>query len=234
MSFTYQYPHLAVAVDAVVFGVDLADPSSPELRVLLVERADRPYRGMLALPGGFVGASEDLDDAVERVLREETGVGSRFYTEQLRAFGAPDRDPRERVVTVAYLALVNVADCKLQAGSGARGAGWYSARLSAELAFDHRSILSAAIERLEAKVRYAPIGFDLLPEKFSLSDLQHLYEAILNRPLDKRNFRRRIGEMGILRPTGEMKATTGRNAQLFSFDKAAYDRAVERGFNFEV
>lgn len=234
MPFVYEHPHLAVAVDAVIFGVDLVDPSSPELCVLLVERAERPFKGMLALPGGFVGVDEDLDDAVERVLREETGVSNRFYAEQLRTFGAPDRDPRERVVAVAYLALVNVADCKLRAESGHRGAGWYSAHLSSELAFDHRAILGAAIERLGTKVRYAPIGFDLLPEKFSLSDLQRLYEAILGRPLDKRNFRRRIGEMGILRPTGEMRATTGRSAQLFSFDKAAYDRAVERGFNFEV
>ena len=232
MAFTYEYSHLRVAVDFVVFGVDLSDPD-PELLVLLV-RADAPFEGYLALPGGFVRIDEDLDAAAKRELREETGIGRQFYMEQLRTFGALDRDPCERVITVAYLVLVNIAHYKVRAGSDAAAADWHSARpVASVLAFDHAEILKVATERLEAKVRYAPIGFDLLPKKFSLGELQRLYEVILDRPLDKRNFRRRIGEMGILTPAGE-RSTAGRSAQLYSFYKAAYDRAVQRGFHFEV
>lgn len=233
MSFTYEFPHPAVTVDFVIFGVDLSDPN-PDLRVLLVQRADEPFKGYFALPGGFVNIDEDLDDAAKRMLRETTGIGPRFYMEQLRTFGAPDRDPRERVITVAYLALVNIAGRKIMAVSDADFVAWYPARWRARLAFDHRKILDAAIERLESKVRYAPVGFDLLPKKFTLGELQRLYEVILDRSLDTRNFRKRIAEMSILTPTGEKKPTGGRKAQLFSFDKAAYDSAIKRGFNFEV
>lgn len=231
MPFTYEYQHPAVTVDFVVFGVDLI---KSELRVLLIQRADPPFEGSFALPGGFVEIDEDLDDAAKRELAEETGISKRFYMEQLRTFGAPNRDPRERVITVAYLALVDAADCRIEAGSDATSAKWYSARNPPHLAFDHQEILETAIERLEAKVRYAPVGFDLLPKRFSLGELQRLYEVILGRSLDKRNFRRRILEMGILNATTSKKLTTGRVAQLFSFNKKAYDRAVKQGFNFEV
>jgi 8-oxo-dGTP diphosphatase len=205
------------------------------LKVLLIERAvaTEPFFGRWALPGGFVDPAESLDAAAARELEEETGVTSAFL-EQLYTFGAPDRDPRGRVITVAYFALVNRAECKVRAGSDAARAEWFDIRELPPLAFDHREIVDKAIARLRAKVRYEPIGFNLLPEKFTLAQLHALYEAILDRPIDIANFRRAIMRMGLLREAGEETNVSHRPAKLFRFDDKSYARFVRRGFNFEI
>ena len=229
MPFTYVYPHPAVTVDAVVFGFD-----ETELKVLLIERAGEPYRGSWALPGGFVDLAESLDDAARRELAEETGV-ERLYLEQLYTFGAPDRDPRERVISVAYYALVRLADYPVRAASDARDVRWFPVSELPRLAFDHAAILDTALRRLRGKIRYEPIGFELLPAKFPLSELQRLYEVVLEQPLDKRNFRKKILAMGLLADTGETQQDVAhRAARLYRFDEPAYRRLKKRGFNFEL
>lgn len=240
MPFTYPYPRPSLTVDTVIFGFD-AEEEDPILRVLLIKRADNPYKGMWAIPGGFVEVSdqgdqgESIDEAARRELEEETGIKV-AYLEQLYTFGTPGRDPRGRVVSVAYMALVRQQDYKVIAGSDAAEAQWFAVEDALDhgkLAFDHRDILRMAIQRLQGKVRYAPIGFNLLPTKFTLKKLQELYEVILMRKLDKGNFRKRILAMGILAEAG-MQDTKYRASKLYKFDKRAYDKAVKEGFNFEV
>jgi len=226
VNYTYEYPHPAVAVDIVVLSVDA---SLSDLQVLLVRRGDDPFKGALALPGGFVNLDEDLDAAAARELREETSVDC-FHLEQIGAFGRPDRDPRERVISVAYMALVCRDACEVRAGSDAASAEWYP--IIRDLAFDHLVILTAAIERLRTEICRAPIGFHLLPSPFTLGQLQRLYETILDRPLDKRNFRRRVLAMGVLREAKLVPAL--RAGKFFRFDKRAYDRAVRDGLRFGI
>jgi 8-oxo-dGTP diphosphatase len=229
MPFTYEYPHPAVTVDGVVFGYDEAD-----LKVLLIQREQEPFRLRWALPGGFVGIDEALDDAVRRELEEETGI-TRLYLEQLYTFGAPKRDPRERIVSVAYYALVKLADHAVRAASDARNVAWFPVADLPKLAFDHEQILEMGLRRLKGKIRYEPIGFELLPEKFPLSDLQRLYETIIEQPLDKRNFRKKILSMGLLADTDEIQQDVAhRAARLYRFDEAAYKRLKKAGFNFEL
>ena len=229
MSHSYEYPRAALTVDCVVFGLDEQD-----LKVLLVRRGLPPFEGRWALPGGFVRMEETLDDAARRELREETGLKD-VYLEQLYTFGDVRRDPRGRVVSVAYYALVNLADHRVQAATDASDAAWFAASDLPRLAFDHDRILDAASQRLKGKVRYQPIGFELLPEKFTLSQLQRLYETVLERPLDKRNFRKKILSMGVLVETDEVQQDVAhRAARLYRFDEAKYRRLVKRGFNFEI
>lgn len=226
---SYPYARPALTVDAVVFGW-----STASLEVLLIRRGLAPFKGRWALPGGFVHVGESPDTAVRRELREETGLGD-IYLEQLATFGEPDRDPREHTVTVAYFALVNRAGHDARADTDAADAAWHPAAPPPSLAFDHRRILDAALERLRGKVRYQPIGFELLPEVFPLRELQRLYETILGRPLDKRNFRKKVLSMGILRETDEFEhGVTKRPARLYGFDRWAYDRLVKKGFHFEL
>jgi 8-oxo-dGTP diphosphatase len=233
----YPYPRPALTVDCVIFGLD----PDGALRLLLVRRRDPPHQGAWALPGGFVRVSddgdqgEDLEAAARRELEEETGARV-SYLEQLATFGTPGRDPRGRVVSVAYMALVRASDHAVVGGDDATEATWtpVAAALKTALAFDHEGILRTAIARLQAKVRYAPIGFNLLPPAFTLGELQRLYEAILLRPLDKRNFRRRVLAMGILAEAGRQENVPHRAAALYRFDKRSYDRAVREGFNFEI
>ncbi|WP_221032750.1 NUDIX hydrolase [Actomonas aquatica] len=229
MSFTYQYAHPAVTVDAVVFGFDESD-----LKVLLVQRAGEPHRGSWALPGGFVEMTEDLETAARRELAEETGL-SRLFLEQLYTFGAPERDPRERVISVAYYALVKLMDHAVRAASDAKEVAWFPVADLPDLAFDHEEIVNMALKRLKGKIRYEPIGFELLPEKFPLSELQRLYETVLEQPLDKRNFRKKIQGMGLLQDTHEIQQDVAhRAARLYRFDQAAYQALRKRGFNFEL
>ena len=234
MAYSYEYPAHYVTVDPVIFGSEFTGDTC-DLRVLLIERADRgqPFHGKWALPGGFVDPKESLDAAAARELEEETGVTGAFL-EQLYTFGAPDRDARGRVITVAYFALVNRSACTVRAGSDAARAEWFDIRELPELAFDHQAILDKAIARLRGKVRYEPIGFNLLPETFTLAQLHALYEAILDRPIDYSNFRRAILRMGLLKEAGEEKDVAHRPAKLFRFDDKAYARFVRRGFNFEI
>lgn len=229
MAFTYPFPRPALTVDAVVFGLDADD-----LEVLLIERAHAPFAGQWALPGGFAHLDETLEAAVRRELREETALHD-LYLEQLYTFGDPGRDPRDRVVTVAYYALVRRSAHAAEAGSDARRAAWFPLSALPTLAFDHARIVQAAIERLRGKLRYQPIGFELLPERFSLGQLQHLYELALGRELDKRNFRKKALALGILVPTDEVEqGVPHRAARLYHFDEAAYRQATEQGFVFEL
>lgn len=229
MSYTYEHPRPALTVDCVLFGF-----GEGELKVLLIQRALQPFKGLWALPGGFVQLDETLDEAARRELEEETGLKN-VYLEQLYTFGAVDRDPRERVVSVAYYALVKSADHVATGASDASDARWFSITDLPRLAFDHREILKTALERLRSKVRYEPIGFELLPPKFTLPQLQHLYEAVLQTELDKRNFRKKILSMGLLVALDEQVRTGAhRPAQLFRFDARKYQALRKRGFNFEL
>lgn len=229
MPHSYAYARPALTVDIVVFALDQQD-----LQVMLIQRDLEPFAGDWALPGGFVRIEETLDEAAARELREETGLAE-IYLEQLYTFGAVERDPRERVVTVAYYALVNLVGHHVAASTDARRAAWFAVNDLPALAFDHQRIVDAALERLRGKIRYQPIGFELLPEKFALRDLQHLYEIILDRPLDKRNFRKKVLGMGILKETNEIETDVAhRAARLYRFDKRAYDRLMRRGFLFEI
>jgi 8-oxo-dGTP diphosphatase len=229
MPYTYQYPRAALTVDCVVFGFDGGD-----LKVLLIQRALEPFKGRWALPGGFVRVDETLDNAARRELEEETGLKNVFL-EQLYSFGKIDRDPRERVVSVAHYALVKLSDHRAKAATDAASAKWFSASRVPRLAFDHADILAIARSRLTAKVRYQPIGFELLPPKFTLSQLQGLYESILETNLDKRNFRKKVLGFGLLVPLKETQMTgRHRPAQLFRFDADKYEKLKQRGFNFEL
>jgi len=224
---SYAHPRAALTVDCVVFGFDEGD-----LKVLLIQRALEPFAGRWALPGGFVGVEESLEDAARRELAEETGLRNVFL-EQLYTFGAPGRDPRERVVSVAYYALVSLAGHRPQAATDARQAAWFSVDDSPGLAFDHEHILATALARLRGKVRYEPIGFELLPPRFTLGQLQHLYEVVLEERLDKRNFRKKILGMGLLVDTGEIQQDVAhRAARLHRFDERKYQQLRKRGFSF--
>jgi 8-oxo-dGTP diphosphatase len=229
MAFSYQYPRAALTVDCVVFGFD-----EGELKVLLIERALEPFKGRWALPGGFVRVEETLDEAARRELAEEAGLKDVFL-EQLYTFGAVKRDPRERVVSVAYYALVKLAAFDTKAATDAADARWFPVSKVPKLAFDHADILATALARLKGKVRYQPIGFELLPPKFTLSELQHLYEAVLATELDKRNFRKKVLGFGLLVALKETQmAGRHRPAQLFRFDTERYEKLKKRGFNFEL
>ena len=229
MSCSYEYPRAALTVDCVVFGLDDED-----LKALLIQRDLPPFEGHWALPGGFVRLDETLEDAARRELGEETGL-ERVYLEQLCTIGDIDRDPRERVVTVAYYALVKLSDHRVHAATDAREAAWFAIDDLPDLAFDHEKILAMAHERLRGKVRYQPIGFELLPERFALRQLQHLYEVILDRPLDKRNFRKKILSMDILIELDEVETDVAhRAARLYRFDRKKYRRMTKQGFNFEI
>jgi 8-oxo-dGTP diphosphatase len=229
MPYTYEYPRPALTVDCVVFGLD-----DESLKVLLVQRRRPPFAGKWALPGGFVEMDETLEAAARRELREETGL-EHIYLEQLYTFGDLDRDPRERTVSVAYHALVKLSGHRVQASSDARRTAWFPVADVPPLAFDHNRILEVACQRLRGKVRYQPIGFELLPAKFTLRQLQHLYETILGRRLDKRNFRKKILSLGILEELNEVEAgVPHRAARLFRFNRSKYDRLVKQGVDFEL
>ena len=229
MPHTYKHPRPALTVDCVVVGLDEDD-----LKVLVIERALEPFVGQWALPGGFVQMNETLEDGAMRELREETGL-SRVYLEQLYTYGAIDRDPRDRVVSVAYYALVKLGDHRVQAATDARDAAWFAVTDLPSLAFDHELIVDNALERLKGKVQYQPIGFELLTRKFTLSQLQRMYEIILERQLDKRNFRKRILAMDILEELDEVEQDVAhRAARLYRFDERKYKRLVKSGFSFEI
>jgi len=216
---------MKVAVDIVIFTIQ-----SGSLKVLLIKRKIPPFKGKLAIPGGFVLPNEDLEDAAMRELREETGV-SDLYLEQLYSFGAPKRDPRERVVSIAYFALIS-PDRPLKAGSDASETQWVSVNECPPLAFDHEKILLCAVERLRNKLEYTTVGFQLLPSKFTLGELQEVYETILDKKLDKRNFRRKIAELKILRPLDDYRVDVGRPAQLFQFVAGRFEKLKDKGILF--
>jgi 8-oxo-dGTP diphosphatase len=203
---------LLVTVDVVLFTI-----RDRKLHLLLIKRLAKPFENRYALPGGFVREDESLDAAAIRELREETGVGD-VYLEQLYTFGDPKRDPRGRVITVAYYALVPHNQV-LRAGTDASDAAWFPVTELPPLAFDHRKIAEYAHQRIRNKLDYSNVGFELLPERFTLTELQLVHEAILGQALDKRNFRRKIIQKGIVKPTKEWQQTGRKPAQLYRFSE---------------
>jgi 8-oxo-dGTP diphosphatase len=227
-----QPSHIKVAVDAIVFGYSKNEGVS----VLLIRRKYEPFKNAWAIPGGFVLENENLEDAVKRELQEETGITVN-YLEQLYSFGEPNRDPRQRVISVAYFALVNSTHFSaLKASTDAEEAQWFPINKLPALAFDHKIIMQVAIERVRAKVRYEPIGFELLDKKFSFADLEKLYSSLLDRIIDRRNFTKKILSLGLLEETGELAANSGagRPSKIFKFNKKRYLQLLKNGMHFEI
>lgn len=231
MSYSYEFERPGLTVDCVIFGLDLEEEN---LRVMLIERDLEPFAGMWAIPGGFVRNGESLEQAALRELQEETGITDVFL-EQLYTFGDPGRDPRGWVVSVAYYALVSPEKHSIAATTDARQARWFPVTALPRLAFDHDEILTVALGRIRGKLTYAPIGFELLPQKFTIKQLQKLYEIVLGRKLDNRNFRKKIFSMDVLRELDEMqKGVPHRAARLYKFDERKYRQSVKRGLSFEL
>lgn len=223
------YLKASFTVDNVIFGFDEGD-----LKVLLIKRGEEPYFGYWALPGYFVYPNEDLETAAKRVLYELTGLRN-VYLEQVHTFSAIDRHEFGRVITVAYFSLIKISNYALQVSSIASQAQWHSVSTIGRLGFDHNEILRECFHRLKWLVRSRPVGFELLPPKFTLTELQHLYEAILETELDKRNFRKKILSMGLLIDLGEIQeGVAHRPARLYMFDRVRYQELLEEGFSFEL
>ena len=214
----------AIAVDVVLFTIQ-----GGTLKVLLVRRQRAPYRGAWALPGGIVGSDESVDAAALRELQEETNIAN-IYLEQLYTFGEPNRDPRGRVITVAYYALVNWQQFQLKARQRVSEASWFTVKRLPPLAFDHQRIVDYALERLRNKINYTTVSFQLLSRQFTLTELQSAYEIILAQRLDKRNFRRKMLQLGILKATHDFKANgRQRPARLYTFTEPKVVKLQEKG-----
>ena len=218
----------AITIDCVIFGFDYGI-----LEVLLVEHAEGISKGKWALPGGCIKKKESIDDAAHRLLADLTGLDN-IYLEQLKAFGEPNRFPLRRVITIGYYALIKKEDYNIKAGFTASDAKWYRINEIPNLIYDHNEILNYSLTHLRNRVRQAPIGFNLLPEKFTLLQLMHLYEEILGVEMDKSNFRRKILHMKLLVALDEKQQDVShRAAKLYKFDPAIYDKLTKKGFNFE-
>ncbi len=217
-------PKHALAVDVVLFTIQAA-----QLKVLLIKRRQPPYQGTWALPGGMVGRDESVDTAALRALQEETSIGN-VYLEQLYTFGELNRDPRGRVITVAYYALVNAEQVSLRGSSVRKTAAWFAVKQLPPVAFDHRRIVEYALARLRNKINYTTVGFQLLPKAFTLTELQSSYEVILNQSLDKRNFRRKMLQLRILARMREFKKKgRQRPARLYTFTEPKVIKLQEKG-----
>jgi 8-oxo-dGTP diphosphatase len=235
-AFCYPYARPAVTVDCVVFGL-----SEDRLQVLLVQRDEEPFLQHWGLPGGFVRIEEDLEESVRRELERKTRCKN-IYFEQLYTFGALDRDPRGRTISIAYFALVNSSSYpidevggELSQSSGHKQVRWHGVDTLPQLAFDHGKLIACALERLRSKIMYRPIGFELLPSRFTLSRLQKLYEILLGRELDKRNFRKKILGMGVLDGLEAWEQNGAqRPAQLYRFNQSKYQQKLKQGDFFEV
>jgi 8-oxo-dGTP diphosphatase len=219
----------ALSVDCIIFGFD-----EGELKVLLIKRKEEPSSGMWALPGGFVESTESLDHAAMRVLRELTSIPD-MYMEQVYAFGEVNRYPAGRVISVSYYALVKISDYKVQATSKIEDVAWHPLSEITKLVFDHNSILEKALTTLKERVKFHPVGFELLPEKFTLTQLQNLYEVILGVQLDKRNFRKKLLGMDLIVKLEESQVGVAhRAARYFKFDPVRYKEWLAQGFNFKL
>ncbi len=228
-NYTYEYPRPAVTTDCVIFGFD-----GMELKVLLIERANDPCKGKWAFPGGFLEMNENADDGAKRELFEETGL-TNVFIEQLYTFNDVDRDPRGRVISIAYFALVNTNSCVIKAGDDAKNAKWFSIHEIPSLAFDHDMIFRMAHNRLKSKIRYQPVGFELLDECFTIPELQRLYEAILGVQFDRRNFSKKIRSTDLLIETEPYEGfVKHKAAKCYKFNNVRYDELSKRGFNFEI
>ena len=226
LKYCYKYPHPAVTTDSVIFGFD-----GTKLKVLLIERGQEPHKARWAFPGGFVRMDESCEEGALRELQEETNM-SCSYMEQFRTYSNPNRDPRERVITVAYLALVKTQE--VQAGDDASKAQWFDINEGPQLAFDHDVILRDALKHLRERIHFQPIGFELLPEKFTMRQLQNLYESILDVHFDRGNFSKKMLHFNILTPLDEtVRPTPKREARLYRFNKESYDDLKQKGFRLE-
>ncbi|WP_044397929.1 NUDIX domain-containing protein [Lacinutrix sp. Hel_I_90] len=220
---------IKLSVDAVVFGYE-----SETISVLLIKRKYEPFKGKWAIPGGFVLDNESLEEAVERELKEETGIKIN-YLEQLYTFGNPKRDPRSRVVSVAYFGLIKPSAFKILAATDAEEVAWFKINELPALSFDHDEILKLAITRLQGKITYEPIGFELLDNKFPFSDLEKLYTTLLGREIDRRNFRKKLLSLNILDELNEkVSKGSGRPANLFKFNNKRYFKLKKEGIIFEI
>ncbi|PZR21058.1 MAG: NUDIX hydrolase [Flavobacterium psychrophilum] len=218
----------SITIDCVIFGFDKGS-----LEVLLVEHGEGIRKGEWGLPGGWILENESIDNAAHRLLADLTGLDN-IYLEQLKAFGEPDRFPLGRVITIGYYALVKREDYNIRAGFTASDAKWYKISDVPNLIYDHTEILTYSLTNLQTRVKQAPIGFNLLPEKFTLFELMQLYEEILGVEMDKSNFRRKILRMKLLVALGEkQKDVSHRAAELYEFDPKIYEKLTKKGFNFE-
>lgn len=224
--YCYRYPHPAVTTDCVIFGFD-----GKRLQVLLIERGIEPFKGRWAFPGGFIKMDETAEEGALRELKEETGMENAFI-QQFHTFSNPLRDPRERVITIAFYALVRIQEVK--GGDDAASARWFPLDEIPALAFDHDHMLRMATQRLRQEIHFHPIGFELLPEKFTLRELQSLYEAILGITFDRRNFAKKMLHLEILNELDEtVWPTPKREAKLFSFNAGKYEELKRKGFRME-
>lgn len=224
--YTYKYPHPAVTTDCVIFGFD-----GSKLKVLLIERGIEPFKGRWAFPGGFIKMNESCDEGARRELEEETGLKN-TYIEQFHTFSDPERDPRERVITVAYYALVKLQE--VTAGDDAAKAQWFTIDEIPQLAFDHDRILRKALMRLRERIHFEPIGFELLPDKFTMKQLQNLYESILDVRFDRGNFSKKMLHFNILTQLEEtVWPTPKREAYLYKFNEVSYNELKQKGFRLE-
>ena len=224
--YCYKYPHPAVTTDCVIFGFD-----GSELQVLLIERGIEPFKGKWAFPGGFLNMDETAQEGALRELKEETGLEN-AYIEQFNTYSDPGRDPRERVITIAHYALVRIQEVK--GGDDAAKAQWFPIDEVPQLAFDHDKILRDAMRKLRERIHFEPIGFELLPEKFTMKELQILYESILVVKFDRRNFAKKMMHYELLNQLDEtVRPTAKRDALLYSFNKDNYELFKKKGFQLE-
>ncbi|WP_167605129.1 NUDIX hydrolase [Maribellus sediminis] len=228
--FYAKHPKILVAVDSIIFGFNENDY---ELKVLLLKRKFEPAKGEWSLMGGFVNSDESLDDAAKRIVEKLTGLED-VYMEQLYAFGEPDRDPGGRIISVSYVSLIKINEYDRELVKQ-HGAYWIPLSEIPELIFDHGDMVSKALRKLRIRARTQPIGFELLPEKFTIPQLQRLYEAIYQKPFDKRNFRRKVLAMGLLDKLEEKeKETSKKGAFYYKFNTSKYEELLLKGLNFEL
>ncbi len=229
MSNSREYFKSAVSVDNVIFGFDDTD-----LKVLLIKRGEEPFFGEWALPGDLVYPNEDINTAANRILFDLTGLEN-VYLEQVSTFGEVDRHPKGRVITIGYFSLINIEKVSPRASSFANEISWKNVRDVKELAFDHFKIMTTCLYRLQTNLKLKPIGFELLPERFTLTELQLLYESVLGKQLDKRNFRKKITKMNIIKDLNIYQTGVAhRPARLYSFDAESYQQALKEGITFEI
>ena len=224
LKYCYKYPHPSVTSDCVIFGFD-----GTKLRVLLIERGIEPFKGKWALPGGFLRMDEDAETGALRELKEETGLDA-AYIKQFHTFTTPNRDPRERVITIAYYALVRLQE--VTGGDDAARAEWYALDKVPALAFDHDQILRMASYELKRQIHFEPVGFELRPKQFTIKELQSLYESILDVTFDRRNFYKKMQHLELLKQVdrGESKP---RQPFLFEFNAEKYAELKHKGFRLE-
>lgn len=225
-NYCYKYPHPAVTADCVIFGFD-----GVGIKVLLIQRGIEPYKGKWAFPGGFMNIDETIEECAKRELEEETGLKA-SSVEQFYTFTDVNRDPRERVITVAHYALVRLSDVKR--GDDAMSAKWFAMNEIPSLAFDHDRILRIAVNRLKERICFEPIGFELLPEIFTMSALQNLYEAILEMKFDRRNFYNKMLKLGILSEAEARPKDASRRTPIkYRFNAKKYAELKQKGFRLE-